>query len=304
MEDSAIWSRQSFPIPMSDYLAQSIAYLREAQRTELSLTRRLNTIGLLSRAIDAYCVQRTGYPHTDSDDHALIVSLLQEAAQLLRRHLIPQLQRRRIYLPAVEQLGEQQQEWLADYFRQRIHPLLTPLAVDPGHPFPYISSESLNLLVLLQKPGRRADRTLYARVKVPRHVTARLIEVPPLAEVDSPVLHHDGDHHYWVWSEDVVGYYIQELFPGMSVTGIYQFRVLRAYGQAPDADPFTNEPVRDKTAPVVRIDVQQEMPPSVLQWLTSHLDAPPQTVFRCIPPLGMANWGDVAAQLEALTQKI
>ena len=180
---------------------------------------------------------------------------------------------------------------------------MTPLAVDPGHPFPYISNESLNLLVLLQRPGGLASRILYARVKVPRQVVPRLIEVPPLVEVDSPVLNHDADYRYWVWSEEVVRFFVDELFAGMSVKGIYQFRVLRANAAGEGEEQPELATGRDKTAPVVHVDVQQNMPPAVLSWLIARLDIPSSAVYRCATPLGMANWDDVAGRLETVAQR-
>src|SRR5262245_59462225 len=153
---------------MVDPIAQSMTYLRQAQRSDLSLTLRLRAISAMAQAIDRFCqgevngstsAPSTGEPlpvpqHLGSNElNATVLAQLQAATQLVNHQLIPLLRRQHILLPAVEQLGEQQRDWLFDYFKRRIHPLLTPLAVDPGHPFPYISNESLNLLVLLQRPG-------------------------------------------------------------------------------------------------------------------------------------------------------
>lgn len=283
---------------MLDLIASSFSYLREAQRRDLGLAQRLRAISQMAQSTDQLFL----IPRPESDGQATEIAaavslLLQEANRLLQQELAPLFLHQRVYLAPVEQLGEQQRDWLFDYFRARIYPLLTPLAVDPSHPFPYISSDSLNLLILLQRPGRPGGRTLYARLKVPRQVVPRLIHVPPLAQVDSPVLHNDEDATYWVWSEDVVRYFVHELFAGMSVTGIYQFRVLRAPLPNIRAEDAPAEPVRDTTARVVRLDVQRETPPAVLQWLVARLDAPPHAIFRCATPLGMASWGDVANRL-------
>jgi polyphosphate kinase len=290
-------------IPMQDLLASSFSYLREAQRRDLNLAQRLRAISQMAQATDQLFLTRAPQPASQATETAAAVSLLlQEASQLLQQELAPLLLRQRIYLIPVEQLGEQQRGWLFGYFRKRIYPLLTPLAVDPSHPFPYISSDSLNLLILLQRPKRagvHTAHTLYARLKVPRQVVPRLIHVPPLAEVDSPVLHRDEDATYWVWSEEVVRYFVHELFAGMSVTGIYQFRVLRAMLPHEGSESTQTEPMRDPTARVVRLDVQRETPPAVLQWLLVRLAAPAHAVFRCATPLGMASWGDVANRLYA-----
>lgn len=288
---------------MLDLVASSFAYLREAQRRDLSLAQRLRAISQMAQATDRLFLIPTLHQAGGAAETAAAVSLLlQEASQLVQQELGPLFLQQRIYLAPVEQLGEQQRGWLFGYFRERIYPLLTPLAVDPSHPFPYISSDSLNLLILLQQPmraGLHSPHTLYARLKVPRLVVPRLIHVPPLIQVDSPVLHNDEDATYWVWSEDVVRYFVHELFAGMSVTGIYQFRVLRALLPNDEAESSLAEPVRDRTARVVRLDVQRETPPGVLQWLVTRLDVLPHAVFRCATPLGMASWGDVANRLYA-----
>ena len=295
---------------MYEALATAQSCLRAAKRSDLSLADRLRAISLMADTVDRYFIAHAPHPTANAeravltpatpshDATALFAPLLHDATQVLRLQLAPLLFQHHIRLPSVGQLGEQQQAWLFDYFQEHIYPLLTPLAVDPGHPFPYISSDSINLLILLQQPGKFSTRTLYARLKVPRQVVPRIIETPPLAAVDSPVLHHDEHERYWVWSEEVVQYFVHELFAGMSVTGIYQFRVLRAGG----ADKA--EGVRDKTAPVVRIDIQHDMPPPVAQWLVSRLEAPWQAVIRGRTPLSMGNWADLARRLDALPVKI
>jgi polyphosphate kinase len=292
-------------------LARPRTLLTQAKRGDLPVVERLRALGIMAQSIDNIFTADQGDagPHSPASTNrhgqespAYIATLLQEAARLMRQQILPLLAKQRVRLLSVEMLGEQQHSWLFDYFQQRIYPLLTPLAVDPGHPFPYISSESLNLLVLLQRPERSKAQPspLYARLKVPRQVVPRLIDVPPLAQVDSPVLHHDADHKYWVWSEDVVRFFVHELFAGMSVTGIYQFRVLRAPTPTHTTQTQSQLPARLKAPPVVRLDVQQEMPPAVVQWLATQLDVPPQAIFRYPPPLGMGNLFDLAEHLETL----
>jgi polyphosphate kinase len=292
---------------MIDLLAQAHVLLRQAQRKETTPVNRLRALGLMAQAIDLlFVTQAISAPTGHRQDTAAVVAgLLHDGAVLAKEQIIPQLSKLRLRLAPADQLGEQQHIWLFSYFRQRIYPLLTPLAVDPGHPFPYISSDSLNLLVVLQRPGRyeRLAGPLFARLKIPRRVVPRLIDVPPLAEVDSPVLSDDADWKYWVWSEDVVRFFVHELFAGMSVTGIYQFRVLRAgAGGGMEAEVFEPRSVRDKLAPVVRLDVQSTMPSVIVHWLGTRLDAPAHSVYRCGSPGELNNLLDLASQLEGLLQ--
>jgi polyphosphate kinase len=291
---------------MADLLTTLQSLMTQAQTMNLSLPARLRAVGMAAQMLDRLFIWPTLNPPGDlptaSTDGATSIAtyashVLQEAAQVTRSQLLPNLSRYHIHLAPVEQLGEQQQAWLFAYFRQAVYPLLTPLAVDSGRPFPYISSDSLNLLVLLQRPGAQQGQ-LYARVKIPR-IVPRLISVPPLAKVDSPVLYQDGDCTYWVWSEDVVRYYVHELFAGMSVTGIYQFRVLRAAEHEHERSEAEGRSRREKFAPAVRLDAQNTMPVSVLQWLTVRLGVSSHAVFACDTPLRMVNLLDLADQVEA-----
>ena len=291
---------------MIEPLAIPKAFLRQAKRPELTLAERLCALGDMAHSIDeslrVYAATVASNGSTTKPDAHAVAMLLEDAATLVHDQFMPLLLLEQIRISAIEQLGEQQREWLHSFFLKRIYPLLTPLAVDPGHPFPYISSDSLNLLILLHLPGRPGMRTRYARLKVPRQVVARLIDVPPLAEVDSPVLFDDVDFHYWVWSEDVVRFFVHELFAGMSVTGIYQFRVLRTTLPRANDESLPIESMRDKAAPVVRLDVERTMPTAVVQWLATRLEAPTETIFRCQPPYGMADWGYLGRRVAELRQ--
>lgn len=277
--------------------------LTQAGRADLPLADRFAAVRQMGLALDRGFVQADAAPGWATGEAQITfrqaVERLQVAAQeLLQTSLLPALQQQQIHLRRVEQLAEQQLAWLFYYFQRRIHPLLTPQAVDPGHPFPYISSDSLNLLILLGQLGRPAARTLYARLKVPRQAVPRLIEVPPLANLESPVLFHDDQMRYWVWGEDIVSFFVHELFPGMSVKGIYQFRVLRA-----ESAPLLGDLHRVKRAPVVRLDLQATMPDAVQQWLITRLDAPGRAISVGGTPVDLTSWGEVAHRLGTLPTK-
>jgi polyphosphate kinase len=218
--------------------------------------------------------------------------LIAEATHVFMHQLRPELLAQGIYVRSVEQLDEWQRDWLHDYFMQRIYPLLTPLAVDPGRPFPYISSDSLNLLVHLHRvdgvlSGNLVDRTsLFARVKVPRS-TSRLVAVPthPSSNSTPTIL---------VSSADLVRYYVHRLFTGMPVRQVYLFRLVR--GEQPLPGVPTNSsarPRRQEDKPVVRLDVEQRMSAPVLKWLMEHLRLPNYALaqhdrlfdWSCLPDL-------------------
>jgi polyphosphate kinase 1 len=112
----------------------------------------------------------------------------------------------------VDSLTDTQKRWVSYYYRERIHPLLTPLALDISHPFPFISNNSLNIAVKI----RRGDENKYARLKVPLGILPRFVSIPT-----------ETKDKEFVQLEDIVKSNIGELFPGMDVLGAYIFRVTR-----------------------------------------------------------------------------
>ena len=112
----------------------------------------------------------------------------------------------------VDELSDTQRSWVADYYKERVHPLLTPLALDVSHPFPFISNNSLNVAVKIGHDGAE----VYARVKVPIGILPRFVRVPS-----------DTTGMDFVQLEDIIESHIEALFPGMGVTEAYLFRVTR-----------------------------------------------------------------------------
>ena len=176
-------------------------------------------------------------------------------------------------------LTREQRVWLRSFFQAQIFPLLTPLAIDPGHPFPFISSYSLNFLVQLRglKTGTATSVLNYARIKVPR-LLSRFVEAP------RPEVADGYNERSFLWSEEIVRFFLPELFPGLSVENAYLFRVLRPVPTlSPDADFSDPQPVlhhRHLLSSVVRLDVEADMPGAMLAWLANHLGAPVNGVYR------------------------
>jgi polyphosphate kinase len=223
--------------------------------------------------------------------------IISEATMLFLRQLRPDLLAKGVCIKPVAQLDEWQRDWLHQHFMQRIYPLLTPLAVDPGRPFPFISSHSLNLLVELRRPesghgSSAVERSsLYARVKVPRS-TPRLIAVPTQQGMQggkaasSPTI--------YVCSVDLVRFFIHHLFPGMPVRHVSIFRIVRGEQTLPGVTRSASMRVRRQDdQPVVRLDVEHGMSAPVLNWLVDHLNVPHYAIahhdrlvdWTCLPYL-------------------
>jgi polyphosphate kinase len=172
---------------------------------------------------------------------------------------------------------------LKAYFEHEIFPVLTPLAIDPGHPFPHISNLSLNLAVVVRDAvlGER-----YARMKVPG-VVPRLVTVPAEKQ---------GDDVHFVWLEDIVAANLDSLFPGLEVVESYPFRVTRdadmdiAEDEAADLLQTIEQGLRQRQfGAVVRLEVQPAMPPNLRELLISNLLVDNRNVYEFDGPLGLTD---------------
>ena len=177
-------------------------------------------------------------------------------------------------------LTEEEKQELHSYFASQVFPVLTPLAVDPAHPFPYISGLSLNLAVVLKNPKTQAEH--FARVKVPP-LLPRFVIVP-------------GSTSRYVPLEDVMGEFIGELFPGMEVLKHHTFRVTRNEDLEVDEDEGENllvqlekELLRRRFGPPVRLEVAEDIDPQVLSLLQRELDMNEQDVFPLPEPLDLTS---------------
>lgn len=191
-----------------------------------------------------------------------------------------------------DQLTEPELAHVDTYFQERIYPVLTPLAVDPAHPFPYISGLSLNLAVLLVNP--KTGREHFARVKVPS-VLPRLIHLP--ADETSDELYEDR----FVSIEDVIAKNLGELFPGMQVAEHFTFRVTRNEDLEVEEDDAENlltalekELTRRRFGPPVRLEVADDMDDHVLEMLVRELGVHRKEVYRLSEPLDLRGLSQVA----------
>ncbi|NMI01082.1 RNA degradosome polyphosphate kinase [Pseudonocardia acidicola] len=174
-------------------------------------------------------------------------------------------------------LSDAQRLRLSDYFSEQVFPVLTPLAVDPAHPFPYISGLSLNLAVTVRDPEGRTER--FARVKVPNNVP-RLVRVTPDASTD-------GQHPGVVFLpiEDLISAHLGELFTGLEVAEVHAFRVTRNADLEVEEDrdedllqALERELARRRFGPPVRLEVTDTMSEHVLELLLRELDVDPHDV--------------------------
>src|SRR6266487_2133147 len=187
-----------------------------------------------------------------------------------RNTLLPQLAEQHIFILVYERLGREQRDAMLEYFEREIFPELTPLAVDPGHPFPHISNRSLNLAVVITD---KVYGEHFARVKVPPALP-RLIPVPLAAGEPGSVA--------FVWIEQVVAAHLSKLFPGIDVWESYPFRVLRdadielREDEAADLLEQIEEGLRERRfGSVVDLAVNPSMPLRIRSLLLDNLEITP-----------------------------
>ncbi|HET6813672.1 MAG TPA: polyphosphate kinase 1, partial [Actinomycetota bacterium] len=201
--------------------------------------------------------------------------------------VVPAMAEAGIRIADIADLGDQDLDFLRDYFQRQVFPVLTPLAVDPSHPFPYISNLSLSLAVTVRDPGAARDR--FARVKVPG-ILPRFV---PL-----------GDGNTFVPLEQVVATHLDKLFPGMDVVSAHPFRVTRdadielAEEEADDLLVAVEQELRrQRFGAVVRLEVAATMPDRVVRLLQRELEVEDDAVVTVEGPL---NLGDLMGLVSAL----
>src|SRR5437868_4312690 len=209
-----------------------------------------------------------------------VEDLIKRQANLYTREIVPTLAGSSISIIRAGDVSKKELNQLHVVFREQIFPVLTPLAVDPGHPFPYISHLSLNLAVMVRDPQRKLQR--FARVKVP----------PVLPRFISLI---EGERYMPL--EDVIALHLPSLFPGMEIVARHPFRVTRD-GDLDDVDSDAEDLLaaiqtelrrRRRHARVVRLEVDPGMSPEVLELLTRELELQPSDVYQIDGLLDMGS---------------
>jgi polyphosphate kinase len=288
------------------WLAFNERVLELAEDKSLPLLERVNFLAIFASNLDEFFMVRvaglkrrleTGLAVTSSsglEPAEGLRKISQLAHNLQKRHsalfineIEPALEEVRINITSWDKLEPSEQEQLTDYYSKQIFPVLTPLAVDPAHPFPYISGLSLNIAVMIKHPEN--DSRLFARVKVPPTLP-RFIRVPGAS-----------DGVKFIPIEEVMGQHLQTLFEGMQIIQFHNFRVTRNEDLEVDEDEAENllqaleaELARRRLGPAVRLEVSSSIDPVVLELLMEELDIEHQDVYKLEGPLDLTGLSDIA----------
>ncbi len=236
----------------------------------------------------------TRQQHAQARD--FIIELQARQAQILEESLLPALADEGIRVTGYADLSETDRERVDAWFNDNVFPILTPLAVDRGHRFPFISNLSENLGVLFAHDG--PGEAPFARLKVPDQVP-RMIAVPREGDVGKVTDPHDVS---FVWLEDVLRNNLDEVFPGMTIEQVMAFRVTRGAGLEAEADEGDNiiehikEELRQRRfADAVRIETGPDPSPEILDLLLEELEMAPDDVYARQGPLEYADMLDLMA---------
>ncbi len=302
-------------LPVDRFLDRELSWLAFNQRvlelaedTTLPLLERVNFAGIFGSNLDEFFMVRvaglkrriaTGLAVRSAsglEPSEVLEAISEEAhrlqlrqANLFKEVLEPELRSKGIGLTTWAELTEEQQVALKRYFDNQIFPVLTPLAVDPAHPFPYISGLSLNLAVVLRNPENGTEH--FARVKVPP-LLPRFVRVPGSTNIDAKFLP----------LEIVIGQFLAKLFAGMEILQHHTFRVTRNEDLEVDEDEGENllvalekELLRRRFGPPVRLEVASDINPQVLELLVRELDIEEEDVYNLPAPLDLTGLFEIAS---------
>ena len=296
-------------LPGDRFLDREVSWLRFNERVlelaedaALPLLERTRSLAFVASNLDEFFMVRVAglkrrlaagvaVPTTSGMlPRDVLEAIWRESSEQMSRHgkvfsrdILPALSKAQIALLRWDELETDEQKRMQDLFSQRIFPVLTPLAVDPAHPFPYISGLSLNLAVTIRNPETGKEH--FARVKVPP-IFPRFVAL---------------SEQRFVPLEDVIAAHLDQLFPGMEVLQHHTFRVTRNEDLEVEEDDAENllkalerELQRRRFGPPVRLEVEESIDGHVLELLISELDVSTKEVFELPGPLDLTGLHGIA----------
>jgi len=279
--------------------------LELAEDTSLPILERVRFLAIFSSNLDEFYMVRVASllskiennistvnaaGHTPKDLLKLVFDeterLVERQSDVLQNDILPALKSEGIAFVSWDDLDKSERLYASKLFEDRIFPVLTPLAVDPTHPFPYISGLSLNLAVIVRNP--QTNDEFFARVKVPSNLP-RFIATAKLGSTRFLLL------------EELIAIHLQELFPGMVIEDHYTFRVTR--NQDIDLDEeetedllysLEQELLRRKFGPPVRLEIEEGVDEKLIEVLADELGIDSETVIKVPSPLDLTAFHKIA----------
>ena len=300
------------PLPKDRFFDRELSWLKFNQRVlecaeneDMPLLERANFAAIFASNLDEFFMVRVAGLKRRIDSGIAVPSaaglsprqqlraISETAHRLQDEHahytidtILPELEKERIVLLTWDKLTSSEQERLSRYYRQQVFPVLTPLAVDPAHPFPYISGGSINLAVLVENPA--SGKSHFARVKIPGNL-------PRLVPVDDMTDEESKDERYgFIAMEKLIAAHLESLFPGMIIKEARSFRVTRNEDidvEEDDAENLLNamekELLRRRFGPPIRLEITDTTSPFLSQLLADQLGVSQDEVYRLPSPLDL-----------------
>ena len=211
--------------------------------------------------------------------------LIQEQYELFNKELVPALRQEGIFFYPRRQWTEQQRAWIESYFDRELLPILTPLGLDPAHPFPRLLNKSLNFVVSLSGKDAFGRASGMAVVQAPR-ILPRVVKLPEEL----------SEGHGFVLLSSILHAYVHKLFPGMDVEGCYQFRLTRNSELTVDEEDLTNLRAAVQTelrerqyGDEVRLEVADNCPPHVAEFLLEQCNLSPNELYQVVGPVNLVR---------------
>jgi len=282
--------------------------LAQARRADVPLLERLRYVSIVSSNLDEFfevrvadSVEREREPGSGLSDHDLdgvagaAHELIDEQYRLFNDELMPALRANGIQVLNHAERDGAQREWVARFFRSQVRPLLQPVSLDPGHPFPLVANKSLNFIARLGGHDAFGRRNAIAIVKVPR-VLARVIRLP-----DELCRGGQG----FVLLTSVIRAHLGELFPGRTVEAFSQFRVTRDSALEVDADDVTNlrQALRSGLTTrhfgqAIRLEVVQTCPAELTRFLLEQFSLPAGALYKVRGPVNLVRLNELIEQAD------
>ena len=300
------------PLPKDRFFDRELSWLKFNQRVlecaeneDMPLLERANFAAIFASNLDEFFMVRVAGLKRRIDSGIAVPSaaglsprqqlraISETAHRLQDEHahytidtILPELEKERIVLLTWDKLTSSEQERLSRYYRQQVFPVLTPLAVDPAHPFPYISGGSINLAVIVENPA--SGKSHFARVKIPGNL-------PRLVPVDDMTDEESKDERYgFIAMEKLIAAHLESLFPGMVIKEARSFRVTRNEDidvEEDDAENLLNamekELLRRRFGPPIRLEITDTTSPFLSQLLADQLGVSQDEVYRLPSPLDL-----------------
>ena len=300
------------PLPKDRFFDRELSWLKFNQRVlecaeneDMPLLERANFAAIFASNLDEFFMVRVAGLKRRIDSGIAVPSaaglsprqqlraISETAHRLQDEHahytidtILPELEKERIVLLTWDKLTSSEQKRLSRYYRQQVFPVLTPLAVDPAHPFPYISGGSINLAVIVENPA--SGKSHFARVKIPGNL-------PRLVPVDDMTDEESKDERYgFIAMEKLIAAHLESLFPGMIIKEARSFRVTRNEDidvEEDDAENLLNamekELLRRRFGPPIRLEITDTTSPFLSQLLADQLGVSQDEVYRLPSPLDL-----------------